>query len=501
MTKLGKYELHEQIGRGGFGTVYRAVDTMLEREVALKVLHPQLTTDPNFLEKFRNEAKLVASLESLNIVTIYDLGETEGRVFIVMQYMAGGPLTERLEKNGAISYSDATKILMQICEGLQVAHEQGLVHRDIKPANILFDKKGNAVLSDFGLAKAVQQSSMSMASSNGVVGTPAYRAPELWRGKPPASPATDIYSLGCVLCEMLTGKVMFDGDTPDEVLTQHLINGPALPEHYPAGIPEGMGGFVQKMLAKDPNDRFQSVQKLLESLGALQKKSSNDTLADNVNIAEETKSMGASNNPKGKGRRKSGKIRQKNFICESKLSEVDGMRMLYIPTGEFIMGSEDGHKNEKPAHTVYLDDYWIDEIPVTNTMFANFLNEMVKDNEKELEKLFDRRSTKGIIFKKDRWIALKKYATFPAFGISWYGAEAYSEWAGRQLPTEAQWERFAKVIDSRAYSWQNVESNFNFAIIDWEGDSEIEDEDFLDGSPGLYEPMDIANDLWEWTAD
>jgi len=262
MTQLGKYELHEELGRGGFGSVYRATDTTLGREVALKVLHPQLTTDPDFLEKFRAEARLVASLENPHIVTIYDLDVADGRVFIAMRYMAGGSLKDRLEQESQIPLDAAVSIMRQISAGLQAAHKRGLVHRDIKPGNILFDAEGNAVVGDFGLAKAVQNSSVSAVSSMAGVGTPAYRAPELWLGKPPASPATDIYSLGCVLAEMLTGKALFDGDSTDVVITQHLVIGPEIP----AELPQGIRDILARALAKDAQQRYQSTTELMRDL-------------------------------------------------------------------------------------------------------------------------------------------------------------------------------------------------------------------------------------------
>ena len=266
MTTLGKFELYEELGRGGFGIVYRAVDTDLKRAVALKVLHPQLIIDLDFLEKFKREARLMAALDNPGIVTIYEMGEADGRVFIALRYMAGGSLKDRLEKKGAIPYKETFTIFKHICEGLHAAHERGLVHRDIKPANILFDAKGNAVISDFGLAKTVLQSSVSATSTMGGVGTPAYRAPELWRGKPPASPATDVYSLGCILCEMLTGKVLFDGSTPDAVITQHLIDGPQIPEHFSNEVPTKTREIIQKALNKDPEKRFANCLDLMESL-------------------------------------------------------------------------------------------------------------------------------------------------------------------------------------------------------------------------------------------
>ncbi|HPS42065.1 MAG TPA: bifunctional serine/threonine-protein kinase/formylglycine-generating enzyme family protein [Anaerolineaceae bacterium] len=256
MTTLGKYELHEQLGRGGFGTVYRATDTTLDREVALKILHPQLTTDPEFLNRFRNEARLVASLDSPHIVTIYEMGEIEGRVFIAMKYLPGGSLYDRLQKSGPLPFPEAARIMDEVCLGLASAHKKSLVHRDLKPSNILFDADGRAVIGDFGLARAVHVSSSTTTSSTGGVGTPAYRAPELWLGKPPVSPATDIYSLGCVFSEILTGKVLFNGDTTEEILTKHLITGPDIPENYPVGTPANIRSIIQRMVAKDSSQRF-----------------------------------------------------------------------------------------------------------------------------------------------------------------------------------------------------------------------------------------------------
>ena len=269
MAQLGKYDLHEELGRGGFGTVYRATDAALQREVALKVLHPQLTTDPDFLEKFRNEAKIVAALDSPFIVTIHDLGEADGRVFIAMKYMAGGSLRQKIDKEGCLSFDQILAVMRQICAGLNAAHKKKLVHRDIKPANILFDSEGNAVISDFGLAKAIENSGMTAVSSVAGAGTPAYKAPELWEGKPPANSATDIYSLGCVLYEMITGKALFDGDSTEQILAQHLIKGPQIPKYFPQGVPDGFGDLLRQTLAKGQKDRFQSASMLINALETL----------------------------------------------------------------------------------------------------------------------------------------------------------------------------------------------------------------------------------------
>lgn len=187
--KLGKYELIESLGRGGFGTVYRARDTALGREVAVKVLHPQLMVEPDFVERFRNEARIIAGLEHPNLVAVYDLGEAAGSAFLVMRYLPGGSLREKLEKNGPIPFGEALQILKQVSAGLTAAHAKGIIHRDIKPENILFAADGQAVVSDFGLARALLDSSFSSSSGSGGVGTPFYRAPEYGMAhRPPPRP-------------------------------------------------------------------------------------------------------------------------------------------------------------------------------------------------------------------------------------------------------------------------------------------------------------------------
>ena len=261
MTSLGKYELHEQLGRGGFGTVFRATDTSLGREVALKILHPQLTTEPDFLDRFRNEARLVASLRSSNIVTIFELSEQDGRIFIAMDYQAGGSLKELIDSHGPITLEDSIRIIQQVGKGLTKAHARGLIHRDIKPANILFDEDGNAVIGDFGLAHTLVKTSSMPASGTSMVGTPAYMAPELWRGKP-ASPASDIYSLGCILYEMLTGEVLFAGDTPADVMPKHVLEGPQLTGE----LPDLVIPVLETSLAKDPQERFNDIQAFVSAL-------------------------------------------------------------------------------------------------------------------------------------------------------------------------------------------------------------------------------------------
>jgi serine/threonine protein kinase len=258
--KLGKYQIIKELGRGGFGIVYEAKDIVLERHVALKVLHGQLTVDPHFMERFEQEAKLAAQLEHPNLVPVYDFGQARGYNYIVMGLMNGGSLKDHLEKHGTLDSSRAINVLEDMLKGLIVVHDNKIVHRDLKPANILFDQYGVARLSDLGFAKAMH-TELSQSSQGGMVGTAAYMAPEIWRGSE-SSPLSDIYSLGCIIYEMLTGVVLFDGNTSAESMTKHLIDGPV----FIVGVSSSWLKLIEKCLAKDPAERYQTARAILEDL-------------------------------------------------------------------------------------------------------------------------------------------------------------------------------------------------------------------------------------------
>jgi serine/threonine protein kinase/Tol biopolymer transport system component len=264
--QLGKYRVIARVGKGGFGEVYRAEDTSLGREVAVKVLHPYLNA-PDFIERFKGEARLAAGLQHPGIVTVYDMGESDGRTYLVMAYLPGGSLQERIA-HGPLSFDQAARILTEICAGLEELHARGLVHRDLKPGNILFNADGQAVLTDFELARSVAVTSAS--STQAGAGTPFYKAPEVWRGKPPAGPQADVYALGCILYEMLTGKILFDGDTPDEIITKHLVDGPDLSALPTEGVPQGVKELLVKTLSRDPAQRFTSAGAFAAQLASLE---------------------------------------------------------------------------------------------------------------------------------------------------------------------------------------------------------------------------------------
>lgn len=266
MKKLGKYEILEQIGTGGFGTVYKAKDT-IGRTVALKVLKPGWSEDASVIERFRREAQAAGSLFHPRIATILDFDEANGRLFLVIRYVDGLPLDKLIKEKGRLDWNEAVRILSQVAEGLEYAHAHGFVHRDVKPANILVSEKEGAVLTDFGLVKAAQSSGLS--TSGVVLGTPNYIAPEIWEGKE-ASPATDVYSLACVFFEMVTDTILFDGESTPQIMTKHVLKDPQFPEKWPQEVPEGLSIVLAKALNKEPAQRFAAVKDFYAAIARLE---------------------------------------------------------------------------------------------------------------------------------------------------------------------------------------------------------------------------------------
>ncbi|HLO14330.1 MAG TPA: protein kinase [Anaerolineales bacterium] len=262
--KIGIYEVKSELGRGGMATVYRVYDPRFEREVAVKVLPSELLhADPQFRLRFEREAKIIAQLEHTAIVPVYDVGEADGQPYFVMRYMNGGSLSERI-KAGGLTIDDAVRILGTIAPGLDEAHSKGIVHRDIKPSNILFDRRGNPYISDFGIAK-LSQAQTGNVTGSAIIGTPAYMAPEQAQGTEIDGRA-DIYALGIILFEMLTGKQPYEADTPMAVAIKHITDPvPHIRQSNPQ-LPDGMEGIIQKAMAKDKNERFSSAVEMTNAL-------------------------------------------------------------------------------------------------------------------------------------------------------------------------------------------------------------------------------------------
>ena len=265
---LGRYTIRAEIGRGGFATVYQALDASLNREVALKVLHPQMSADRTFVERFRKEARTLASLRHPHIITVYEVSEVEGRLFIAMELAHGPSLAQAIADRKRFPWVDTLAVLKPVSEALDYAHGQGVVHRDLKPANVLLDAERGPLLTDFGFARLLGDSSASMSLSGGILGTPAYIAPEVWE-LDTATPAADIYALGCIAYEMLTGDVLFVGKTPMQSMRAH-DRGPQFPATWPVDVPSGVDAALQVALARKPENRYPKATTFWHALNDLE---------------------------------------------------------------------------------------------------------------------------------------------------------------------------------------------------------------------------------------
>jgi serine/threonine protein kinase len=257
-TRLGPYQILEQIGRGGMAAVYRAHDTTRDRFVALKLVAPHLTADPNFEQRFRREAKLLMRLKHPHIIPVEDAGEADDYAYLVMPFLRVGTLTDWL-RQGPTSVRHGARLMAQMSSALMYAHDRGIVHRDVKPSNILLDDQGNALLSDFGLAR-FEEPGASLTGSM-MVGTPAFMSPEQVRGDR-AGPLSDQYSLGVILYLLTTGQLPFDGDVPIAVALQQLNEPMPLVRAVSPNVPEAVERVILKSTAKLPNDRFESVAEM-----------------------------------------------------------------------------------------------------------------------------------------------------------------------------------------------------------------------------------------------
>lgn len=266
---LGQYELKSLLGEGGMGTVYRGYHAALKREVAIKVLLPQIISQPGALERFVREAQTAASLEHPHIVPIYDYGTQNGLSYVVMRLLTGGSLADRMayrvEHNGALpTLAEVAQITRELADALDYAHQRNVIHRDIKPNNVMFNENGMSFLVDFGLAR-LSEASVGLTTQNTLLGTPMYMAPEQWQSAK-VGPAADQYALGVIVYALLTGQTPFSGDTPFQLMHEHLYTPPPPILNLRADLPKPVQDVLAKVLEKNPADRYASVSEFARKL-------------------------------------------------------------------------------------------------------------------------------------------------------------------------------------------------------------------------------------------
>ena len=263
--QLGSYQIVASLGEGGMAAVYKAYQPAMDRYVALKVLPRHFASDPQFIGRFQQEARLLAKLQHPHILPVFDFGETDGYTYIVMPYVESGTLTN-LMHGQSLPLEQVRKVISQVGDALDYAHTRGLIHRDVKPTNVLLDERGNCLLTDFGLAKIIE-SSIHMTASGMIMGTPAYMSPEQGLGDK-LDARTDIYSLGVILYELATGRAPYSAETPMAVVFKHIYDPLPPPRNVASSLPEALERVILKALAKNPEDRFITANEMVKALQA-----------------------------------------------------------------------------------------------------------------------------------------------------------------------------------------------------------------------------------------
>ena len=524
-TKLvGKYEIVEELGRGGFAVVYKARDRELDRLVALKVLRPALSDDPGFVARFKQEARAAAGLKHPHIVTVYDAAQIDGQLIIAMQYVEGHTLREELAQ-GPLPFDQALTILEQIGGALDYAHQRGIVHRDVKPANILLEETPqgvHATLLDFGLAKAMQAST-ALTSQGTLLGSPEYMAPE--QADPDRAkeigPATDRYALGIVAYQLLTGRVPFPGNTP-ATLNAHLNLKPTDPRTVRSEVSPQISAILLKMLAKALPDRYASAGEFVQALRSasapaihpMPAKSSRRLQAVLVGLLAVlalgvvgyvvTRLIQPAAQPPLATRSAStlmpatpptttsnATLLPSSALVAGSLQTrtIDGMPMVYVPGGTFMMGSDSGDNDEKPMHPVTLDGFWIDRTEVTSAQYAQCVATGRCDAPAQRN-----------AHTRNSYYENSQFADFPVVYVDWNAANKYCTWAGGQLPTEAQWEYAARGPNASIYPWGN--DSPSDTLLNY--DNKIGDTSQVDVYPqgdSWVGALDLAGNVWEWVND
>lgn len=360
-TILGnRYKIEKKVGEGGMAYVYEAKDNLLNRRVAVKVLRPEFVDDQDFLKKFKREAEAVASLSHPNIVNVYDVGE-DGKVhYIVMEYVDGKNLKEIIQEEGTLDEYTALDITKQIAMALGSAHKRGIIHRDIKPHNILISNEGRNIVkvADFGIAKAVSNSTMT--NIGGVIGSVHYFSPEQAKGKFVTNNA-DLYSLGIVLYEMLTGKVPFRGETPVAIALQHINDDIEFTEEEKIRIPQSVRTIIKKLTEKNTMDRYQTAEELIEDIEYIEKNIDLDFIKEYDDFA--TKHIDERNlNTIAKPR-----------IMPSSIADIDGDNGAYY----------DGEEEEEE----YFDEEEEEEIPKRSRKRKKKVKKPVKEETPKMRKI------------------------------------------------------------------------------------------------------------------
>ncbi len=548
---IGDYDIIGSLGKGGFGAVWKA-KSHADIEVALKLLNPQALENQKVVKKFFHEAMILAKLDHPNITKLMEFFPDGDNYAIVMEYVEGEELKKLLkQQKGILPFDHAYKIAHQCCAAFQYAHENGILHRDIKPGNIIIDKNGNVKVMDFGIAKMASTASHDTAASMLSI---HYVPPERFDKNREVDARSDIYSLALVFYELFAGRRPFTATETSQIMFAHLNEIPDPPSKFSAALPKSLSDAISKALEKDPDDRFPDFKSFAVAMELEQ-----DDLDDATSIFEDldldqtvvvntddplarvvgdekkkpvaliaavvafviiagaaagfflsgkkTPATGESASQEQSVKAEIAKVGTKNAKGFYEIKHpADQSLMVHVPAGEFTMGS-DKYSVEKPVQKIKLSDYYIDKYLVTNAQFQTFVAAAgyVTDAEKEGTGLVrvGRRWNKveGANWKSpDGVTGIDAKQDHPVSQVSYNDARSYCQWAKKDLPTEAMWEKAARGPDGREFPWGNEDPMEDTANHDNYVGSTTPVTAYEKGQ-SFYGVQDAAGNVYQWCRD
>ena len=454
-TRVSVYRIESVLGEGGMGVVYRAWDEAVGRPVALKCLHTNLAGDPDIRRRFAREARVLRSYAHPNVIQVYDFVEFDYLLGIVMEVVDGPSLVQYLAKwRGRMPLGEIREIFRGVLQAIGEGHNQGIVHRDLKPDNILVSGEGDArhpKVVDFGIAKILEGTTYTM--SGAFLGTCCYMSPEQVQHPAAADRRSDIYSLGVTLYQLCTGRVPFEGNH-FSVMMAHVQQAPRPPRELRPDLPEELERLILDALAKDPAQRPATCEQFEQRL-----------------------EIALQSIPRGPSRAQAAAL-------PAVVKGEAGVEMILVPAGSFQMGRE--------RRSVYLDAFYMDATPVTNKDYITFV-------EITGYRPTDEGSGRFLSHMHARKIPKGK-ELHPVVFISYRDASAYAAWAGKRLPTEAEWEKAARGADGRKYPWGRLEPSALTANYGKMHGDTIAVGSLPDGA-SPYGIQDLAGNVWEWCSD